>query len=125
GDSFRGWLCRIPHHEIVNHFRRKDTVQPRGGTDAHLQLQLHADRPAPEPTPEEGRQETSYLYQQAVQRVRSEFSDAAWQMFWRVAVDGNTATAVAAEVCATAASARQNKSRILRRLKQVVGDLAE
>ena len=22
-DSFRGWLCRITHHEIANHYRRR------------------------------------------------------------------------------------------------------
>lgn len=130
-DSFRGWLCRITHHEIANHYRRqKGAVAARGGTEAHVELQeLTEPRgsgpTAAEPAAGEARQEIAYLYQQAVQLVRSEFSDAAWQMFWRVTVDGNTATAVAEEFATTSAAVRQNKSRILRRLKQVVGDLPE
>jgi RNA polymerase sigma-70 factor (ECF subfamily) len=145
-DTFRGWLRRITQHEIANHHRRrKHAARPRGGTDAQLQLQEIADTPRatgrqpgdteetrpgesapPGPdTDDDLRQERNYLYQRAVQLVRSEFSDAAWQMFWRVAVDGNPATAVAEEFATTAAAVRQNKSRILRRLKQVVGDLAE
>jgi RNA polymerase sigma-70 factor (ECF subfamily) len=40
-------------------------------------------------------------------------------------VDGNSATEVAAELGATAATVRQAKSRVLRRLKQIVGDLSD
>jgi hypothetical protein len=41
------------------------------------------------------------------------------------AVAGDSATDVAAEFGTTSAAVRQAKSRILRRLKQVVGDLPE
>jgi RNA polymerase sigma-70 factor (ECF subfamily) len=41
------------------------------------------------------------------------------------ALDGNSATAIAAEMGTTPAAVRQAKSRVLRRLKQVVGDLPD
>ena len=53
------------------------------------------------------------------------FTERMWQIFWRVTVDGNSATAVAEEFGATPAAVRQIKSRILRRLKQIVGDVAQ
>src|SRR5262249_38045346 len=124
-DSFRGWLCRITHRELAQFFRRRDHVMsPQGGSEALERLQQHPD-PPPSDLDEDEQQETRYLYHQAVQIVRGEFSEQAWQMFWRVAVDGNTATAVAEEMGTTSAAVRQAKSRVLRRLKQIVGDLPD
>src|SRR5262249_14241497 len=117
-------LCRITHREMAQFFRRRDQgTSPQGGTEALEQLHQQPDRLPSDP--EDAQQETGYLYHQAVQMVRGEFSDQAWQMFWRVAVDGNTATAVAEEMGTTSAAVRQAKSRILRRLKQIVGDLPD
>ena len=124
-DSFRGWLCRITHNEIVNLRRRAAVAKPVGGSEARRQIEAVV-APAPaELSPDEVEQETHFLYSQAIELVRSEFSDVAWQMFWRVAVDGNAATLVAQEFATTPGAVRQNKLRILRRLKQVVGDLPE
>lgn len=126
GGSFRGWICRITHNEIAEFHRRRDsTAVPAGGTDAQLRLQKIPDRSIPEPDAEEVREETRYLYQKAMHVARTEFPERAWQMFWRTAVDGNPAAVVAQEFGATPAAVRQVKSRVLRRLKQVVGDLAD
>jgi hypothetical protein len=43
----------------------------------------------------------------------------------RVVVDGNSPTAIAKEFGCTLGMVRQAKWRILRRLKQIVGDVAE
>src|SRR5262249_12241631 len=126
GDSFRGWLCRITHHEIATFFRgQADTPKPAGGTDAQLHLQQVPDQPLAEPGDEDVAEETCYLYQKAVEAARAEFPDRMWLMFWRTAVDGNLASSVAEEFGATAAAVRQAKSRVLRRIKQLVGDLAD
>jgi RNA polymerase sigma-70 factor (ECF subfamily) len=127
GDSFRGWLCRITHHEIANFGRGRDPfVRPQGGSDLLQRLQEAPDRPPPpEPGDDEACQETRFLFQNAVKLVRGEFSDKHWQMFWRTAVDGNPAAAVAEEFGATPAAVRQAKARVLRRLKEVVGEVAD
>jgi RNA polymerase sigma-70 factor (ECF subfamily) len=125
GGSFRGWLCRITHRAIANFRRGRASAVAAGGTDALLRLQEFPDRPTAEPDPEDALQETRYLYQQAVQAARVEFPDRMWQIFWRLAVDGNPAPRVAEEFGTTPAAARQIKSRVLRRLKQLVGDLAD
>jgi RNA polymerase sigma-70 factor (ECF subfamily) len=90
-----------------------------------LRLQEVPDRPSAEPEGEDVREETRYLYQKAVQAARGEFPDRTWQMFWRLAVDGNPAPRVAEEFGTTPAAVRQVKSRVLRRLKQLVGDLPD
>ena len=126
GDSLGGWLCRITHREIAQFFRRRDPfVRPPGGTEALLRLEQHADPRSPEPEEVEVRRETRYLYQKAVEVARREFAESTWRMFWRTVVDGNPAVDVAAELGTTPASVRQAKSRVLRRLKEVVGDLPE
>lgn len=125
-DNFRGWLCRITHREIAN-YRRRDQrrMHPQGGTEFLDELHQVPDQPPAEPSAEDATQETRYLYQQAVQVARGECSDSAWQIFWRVTVDGSTAAAVAVEFGATSAAVRQIKSRILRRLNQILGDVGE
>jgi RNA polymerase sigma-70 factor (ECF subfamily) len=125
GGSFRGWLCRITYQEIAAHFRRAPLAVPAGGHDALLRLEQVPDRPIPGPDEDDALQETRYLYQKVLHVARAEFPDRMWQMFWRVAVDGNPAPQVAEELGATPAAVRQVKSRVLRRLKQLVGDLAD
>lgn len=125
-DSFRGWICRITHREIAAFLQRRDsTALPAGGTDAQLRLQQVPERPAAEPDADEVREETRYLYEKALEVARGEFPDHAWRIFWRAAVDDNPAPAVAQEFGTTPAAVRKIKSRVLRRLKQVVGDLAD
>jgi RNA polymerase sigma-70 factor (ECF subfamily) len=123
GDSFRGWLCRITHREISGFRRRRDAAVPAGGTDAHIRLQEIPDQPASQTDDDEAVQETRYLYKKAVQVAQAEFPERMWQMFWRTAVDGNPAPQVAEEFGTTPAAVRQVKSRVLRRLKQLVGDI--
>jgi RNA polymerase sigma-70 factor, ECF subfamily len=122
-DSFRAWLCRITHHAIYDFLHRRGaSAAPEGGTEALWRLQQHVDRAS---EPSEERQETCFLYRRAVELVRGEFSETAWQMFWRTTVDGVSAPDVATELGATSVAVRQAKSRILRRLKQIVGDLPD
>jgi RNA polymerase sigma-70 factor (ECF subfamily) len=125
-DNFRGWLCRITHRQIAEFFRRRQPLlRAEGGSDQLSWLQRQAEPALAEPDSEEARQEERFLFQQAVQTVRGEFSDKHWQIFWRVAVDGQPAAAVAAEFGTTPAAVRQAKARVLRRLKEVVGIVAD
>ncbi len=122
GDSLRGWLCRITHRQLAQFFRDRETLaEASGGTEAHILLQQQADR-HPQESEDEARQEVRYLYQRAMDIARGEFSESTWKMFFRTAVDGNRAVEVAQEFGATAAAVRQARSRVLRRLKEVVGD---
>ena len=123
-DSFRGWLCRITHRQIADFFRRRHSVPPaQGGSAALSWLNRQPDRPLAEPDEEEARQEERYLFQQAVQMIRCEFSENHWQMFWRVTVDCVPAPVVAAEFGTSPAAVRQAKSRVLRRLREAVGEV--
>lgn len=120
--TFRGWLSRITHRQIANFYRnRKHALPAAGGSDALSQLHKLPDPACDEPSPQETEHEDRFLFQQAIALIRGEFSDRHWQMFWRVAVDGIPAPAVAAEFETTSAAVRQTKARVLRRLREVVG----
>ncbi len=62
----------------------------------------------------------------ALDQVRAEFEDRSWQAFWRVAVDGRRAADVAAELKISVNAVYVARSRILRRLRDILGpDLVE
>ena len=122
GDTFRGWLRGITRNRVLVHFRKK-TTQPHaeGGTDALERLEGVAD---PLPGPDEREEvEVGQLYRRALEQVRGEFEERTWQAFWLTVIEGRSPTALAEEMGMSAAGVRQAKSRVLRRLKQEVGDL--
>jgi RNA polymerase sigma-70 factor (ECF subfamily) len=124
GDSFRAWLRGISRNQVLLYFRRNQgRPQPEGGSDALGRLQELAD-PMPDSAEEEAR-EVSQWYRRAVEQVRGEFEDRTWHMFWRAVIDGRPTAAVAEELQVTAAAVRQAKSRVLRRLKEEIGELLE
>lgn len=59
----------------------------------------------------------------ALKQIQSDFQASTWLAFWRVVIDGQSTAVVAEEMGLTAAAVRQAKSRVLRRLRQQLGDL--
>jgi RNA polymerase sigma-70 factor (ECF subfamily) len=123
GDTFRGWLHGVTRNKLLLRLRRRDR-QPQavGGTDALLRLQELADGTAADPG-EDPPDELGGLYHRALELVRSEFEDRTWQMFWENVVEGQPPDAIAAERGVSTAAVRQARSRVLRHLKEEVGDL--
>ena len=123
GDTFRGWLRGIARHKVLRFFEKRGSGPvAAGGTAAGLRLHAVAVDPLSEPDPVEQEQE---LYRRALELVRGEFEVPTWQAFWRTAVDGQSAPAVAAELGLSAAAVRQAKSRVLRRLRIELGELLD
>jgi RNA polymerase sigma-70 factor, ECF subfamily len=123
-DSFRGWLRGITRNQVLLYFRRNQgRRQPEGGSDALSRLQDLPD-PLPDSVDEEA-QEISQLYRRVVEQVRGEFEEHTWHMFWRTVIDSRPASAVAEELGVSPAAVRQAKSRVLRRLRQEMGELLE
>jgi RNA polymerase sigma-70 factor (ECF subfamily) len=121
GVTFRAWMRGIARHKITDQLRRHREFA-EGGTDA---LQRMQEVPGPEAGVElsESGDEVASLYQRALTLVRNEFEERNWMAFWRVAVENQTPAEVAAELGMTPNAVRQAKSRILRRVKEEVGDL--
>ena len=76
--------------------------------------------PDEEPT---GKLQLQQLTKRALDQVESEFEPKTWQAFWRSTVDGIATEIVARELSISSAAVRQSRSRILRRIRQRMGDL--
>lgn len=120
GDTFRGWLRVIAQRKVYDLRRRQQrTPDAAGGPDSRLRYFPAPDEPSPADLPEEVRR----LHHRALEMVRGEFEERTWQAFWKCAVDGRTAAEVAEEMGMKMAAVRQAKSRVLRRLKEQLGDV--
>jgi RNA polymerase sigma-70 factor (ECF subfamily) len=121
-DSFRGWLWTITRNKICDHFRRRrGQAAAQGGTDAQEQL-LQVPEP-PKPSADSQADAGSQIARRAMELIRGEFEDRTWQAFWRTAVDGLKAAEVADELGMTLAAVYQAKYRVLRRIRQELGEL--
>jgi RNA polymerase sigma-70 factor (ECF subfamily) len=122
GDTFRGWLRGITRNMVLLHFRKQSRhPAAEGGTPAWDRLQEVAD-PLAGDDPLDA---LDGLYRRTLEVVRGEFASQTWQAFWLTVVEGRTPAALGPELHMTPAAIRQAKSRVLRRLKQEMGDLIE
>jgi RNA polymerase sigma-70 factor, ECF subfamily len=122
GDTFRGWLRGITRNHILLHFRRNHRhPQAAGGSNAWTALQEVAD-PFTEPGSDEA-EELGQLYQRALEQVRTVFEERTWQAFWLTTVVGRAPATLTEELDMSVAGIRQAKCRVLRRLKQEMGEL--
>ncbi len=126
GDTFRGWLRTITRNKITDHHRRAGR-QPHGagGTEAQLRLGQAQDADDELIRDEDDLRAEHELYRRAIEMIRSEFKEQTWRAFWAVAVEGKSATEVGDELGMRAGTVRVAKSRVLKRLRQQLGDLVE
>ncbi|MBX3399278.1 MAG: sigma-70 family RNA polymerase sigma factor [Gemmataceae bacterium] len=120
GDTFRGWVRRITQRRLADHRQRRSREpEALGGSEAHARWLEVVDGAGDDWSCEQGE---SGIIGALLEQVRSEFESASWQAFWRAAVDGQPAAVVADELGLTANAVYLAKSRILRRLRQVLAE---
>ncbi len=125
--SFRSWLWSITRNKIID--RRKSPAKRSmgiGGSSFLRQMAEVAESEAggelpsiDEPRDAVGRQA---LVRRGLEQIQVEFQPSTWAAFWRTAVDGLSHEAVAEELAMSQAAVRQAKSRVLRRLREQLGD---
>ena len=118
--SFRGWLFTITRNKVFNHLSAgRGKARGSGDSAIHAVLNTHPDDSAglTESWEADYRRQIASV---AMQAIRSEFQSKTWDAFWRTAVDGDGAPAVAAALGMSAGAVYVAKSRVLARLKEEV-----
>ncbi len=123
--SFRSWLWTITRNRVVDQLRRKQSQGlARGGTSAMEKLRqipaANEDGNSDEPSSDE---ELKRLAARALEQIRDEFEARSLDIFQRSVIDQVATAVVAAEFNVQPATVRQIRSRILRRLRQQLGDI--
>lgn len=125
-DTFRGWLRTITQNKIHDHFRRRGReAQAAGGTEAQQRL---ADVPESLHEPQEPIEDAALataLFHRSLELIRCEFEERTWQAFWQTTVEGRLPRDVGADLAMSPGAVRVAKSRVLKRLREELGDLAE
>jgi RNA polymerase sigma-70 factor, ECF subfamily len=126
GDTFRGWLRVIARHRVLAFWRERDR-QPEapGGSEALRRLESIAEPAASEPIDAEEADQFSDLVRRALSLLRGEFEPRTWDAFWHVTVDGRPTADVGADLGMSANAVRMAKSRVMRRLREELGDLVQ
>lgn len=127
--SFRAWLWTITANKLRDRLRaQRHYDRGRGGSSAMIGLQAIADPygqdglPNEEPTSSD---ELKGLMARAMDQVRAEFEPKTWDIFIRSVVDQLSTQAVADQYGVTPATVRKSRSRIMRRLRQQLGDAGD
>jgi RNA polymerase sigma-70 factor (ECF subfamily) len=124
-DSFSGWLAAITRNKVREHYRRRQgKAEARGGSTAQRQMAEIAQPPEPaEESIQPDAQSDACLSRRVLETIRAEFEARTWEAFWRVSVGGQSPAHVAADLKISVAAVYMAKSRVLRRFRQVLGEL--
>lgn len=123
---FRNWLWRVFRSRLTDRFRREQK-QPLtlGGTTGQQFFQSVpnlADAPPNEHSPD-GRADQRVLLMRAVLAMKSRFQENVWQAFWRVVIDGQPPSDVAAELEMSTWAVYKAKSRCLKLIQTELAGL--
>lgn len=123
--SFRAWLFTVTRHILIN-AQKRQARHPRGSGDTAM-LERLEEQPATGPAEEEVWEQeyrTSRL-NWAAERVRGHCEDNTWRAFWRTAVEGESPRSVAESLGMSVGAVHIAKSRVIARLRAVLGELPE
>jgi RNA polymerase sigma-70 factor (ECF subfamily) len=125
GTTFRAWLWTVTRSKVQDHFRRSRRESPgAGGSEAQRRMAELSYEPN-EQADEQDEAETGALVHRTLRSIRGDFEPASWTAFWRVVVEGQRPVDVASQLGLSANAVRQSKRRVLRRLREELGDESE
>lgn len=121
-DSFRGWLVIITRNAVLDYYRvHQGKPIAVGGTEA-LQRMNHVPAEIERST-EFLNSDLRALANRALEMVRTTLPPESQRLFELTVLQEKTATEAAAMLNSTPAAVRKAKSRILRRLREILGEL--
>jgi RNA polymerase sigma-70 factor, ECF subfamily len=123
GASFRGWLHGITRHKVLDYWRKRPLEgRAAGGTDAHQYL-ANVEDPLGDEGGSEQLSDAALLMQRALERISAEFEPHTRLAFEKTALEDGRPHDVAEQLGMTIAAVYKAKSRVLKRLRETLGDL--
>ena len=122
--TLRGWLWTITRNKVRDLARKNDRhFQAVGGTEAHVRLNEMVD-PLADLSQDSitSEVETKQFLKRALALIQTDFQPQTWQAFWRSTIEGQDTSSIAQALGMSTNSVRQAKSRVLRRLREQLGD---
>ena len=122
--GLRGWLWTITQNKVRDFYRKnRRQINAIGGSAARCQLDGIAD-PFIDYSHEEitSEHESKRLVRRALKLIENDFQPSTWTAFWRATIDGHDTNWIAQDLGISPNSVRQAKSRVLRRLREQLGD---
>lgn len=118
--SFRAWLGTITRSRAIEHLRKLNrTPGQQAAASGVIDAAVAAD---PDAEDAEELQQIMKLYDRALELAETDFEPQTVEHFRLRVLDGLSSKEVAARTGSTAAAVRMNKSRVLRRLRELLGD---
>jgi RNA polymerase sigma-70 factor (ECF subfamily) len=120
--TFRGWLCTITRNAVTDHVRKRGHQRgAEGGTEAQQRAQQIPD-PCVDPTTITSAIGPSDVVRRAFDLIRADFGAPALRAFQLVVFEGYSSREAGRQVGMSPDAVRQVKSRILRRLREELGE---
>jgi RNA polymerase sigma-70 factor (ECF subfamily) len=124
-DTFCGWLASITRNKVRDHYRRRQVeAKARGGSTAQRQIAELPQLSEPsEASIQPDNESAAWLSRQVLELIRAEFETRTWEAFRQVAIERLPPNLVAENLNMSVAAVYMAKSRVLRRLRKVYGEL--
>lgn len=118
--SFRGWLVTITTNKIRDLARRQAKLPAAVGGSQYQQFL--AQLPEQLDSGESRATGDGLLVRRALELVSREVEPRTWQAFWQTAVESRATDDVGGQLGMSAVAVRKAKSRVLKRLRDVLVD---
>ncbi len=119
---FRGWLFHIARNEL-NRFFAKNALS-RESTTSDGELPVGGGQVSPELEAAWTEEYRQHIFAWACRQVKPTVSENSWQAFWKTAIDGEPAEAVAEALDLKLGSVYVAKSRVIKRLRECVAGIS-
>ncbi len=120
---FRAWLTTIARNAITKALTRRPRDAATGSTSMVELLDAQLD--PQETTAEILAEARKELIRWATEQIRSEFSEATWNAFWRTAIEGVPIAEVAKSTGRSAGAVYVARYRVIARLKEKVLEFSQ